>query len=356
MKKLEEAFDAQKKDMDGVIKQVEELEAKNGRLGFGGNEAPKTIGEQFIDSEVFKTAQKNGDLKTGSFDVKSFYPNMYTKATIDSTVGGVLRNIYKVGGVFYDEQWLSIRDIMNVQTITAGQVEYIEETGFTNNANFQVEGAIKAESALTWAERVAPVRTLAHFIPATRQIMDDAPMLRNYIDNRLIYGLKVVEENAILYGAGTGASIEGLMINARVQDAGAPAGTDTALDHIRRALTRTRITGYGATGIILHPEDWEAIELLKGTDDRYLFVNVNDGGIMRLWRVPVIESIGMAPQDFLLGAFGRACQLLDREQANVRIAEEHADFFTRNMVAVLAEERLAMPVYRPEALVKGTLA
>jgi HK97 family phage major capsid protein len=57
---------------------------------------------------------------------------------------------------------------------------------------------------------------------------------------------------------------------------------------------------------------------------------------------------------FVTGAFGLGVQLYDREQANIRIAEQHADFFVRNAVAILAEERLAMAVKRPESVVVGT--
>jgi len=64
----------------------------------------------------------------------------------------------------------------------------------------------------------------------------------------------------------------------------------------------------------------------------------------------------MTEGSFLAGSLGIAAQLLDREQSNIRVSESHSDYFTRGMLAILAEERLAMPVYRPEALVKGSFA
>ena len=48
-----------------------------------------------------------------------------------------------------------------------------------------------------------------------------------------------------------------------------------------------------------------------------------------------------------------AMLLWDREDANVEISREHADFFTRNLAAILCEERLAVTVRRPEAFVYG---
>ena len=42
-------------------------------------------------------------------------------------------------------------------------------------------------------------------------------------------------------------------------------------------------------------------------------------------------------------------------EAQVRVAEQHDDFFVKNMVVILAEERLALTLYRPEAFVVVTL-
>jgi HK97 family phage major capsid protein len=54
----------------------------------------------------------------------------------------------------------------------------------------------------------------------------------------------------------------------------------------------------------------------------------------------------------LVGAFGTGAQLYDREEASIRISEQHSDFFVRNAIVVLAEQRLALAVKRPEAFVK----
>jgi len=53
----------------------------------------------------------------------------------------------------------------------------------------------------------------------------------------------------------------------------------------------------------------------------------------------------------LVGDFRRAV-LWDREQANITITDSHDNFFIRNMVAILAEERVAFGVIRPAAFVE----
>jgi HK97 family phage major capsid protein len=102
----------------------------------------------------------------------------------------------------------------------------------------------------------------------------------------------------------------------------------------------------------LHPNDWEDIELTKDSQGQYLIaVSVAMGGEPRVWRMPVIDTPAMAEGTGLVGAFGTAAQLYDREQASIRISEQHSDFFVRNAIVILAEQRLALAVKRPEAFV-----
>ena len=51
---------------------------------------------------------------------------------------------------------------------------------------------------------------------------------------------------------------------------------------------------------------------------------------------------------------GIAHMLYEREDVTVRVSESHADYFVRNGVAILAEERYAFAIPRPNAFVKGS--
>jgi HK97 family phage major capsid protein len=103
----------------------------------------------------------------------------------------------------------------------------------------------------------------------------------------------------------------------------------------------------------MHPNDWEDIELTKDSNGQYLVaVSVAMGGEPKLWRIPIVETPAIPEGTALVGAFGTGAQLYDREQASIRISEQHADFFVRNAIVVLAEQRLALAVKRPEAFVK----
>ncbi|MDQ1919910.1 phage major capsid protein, partial [Massilia pseudoviolaceinigra] len=120
-------------------------------------------------------------------------------------------------------------------------------------------------------------------------------------------------------------------------------------------ITQVQLARGVATGIVINPIGLERLELDKDKEGRYQFsYNVtDDNGRASVWRVPVVVTDVMGETEFMVGDFARAARLYDRQQATVEIATQHADYFTRNLLAILAEERLALTVNRPEVLIKG---
>jgi HK97 family phage major capsid protein len=198
-----------------------------------------------------------------------------------------------------------------------------------------------------------PIQTIAGWLPVSRQVLADAPQLQSYIDGRLTWAVNAEAERQVLFGTGAGGELLGIMNTPNVQTLGAPTGTDTNLDQLRRAIAMVRVNEYAATGIVINPLDFCEIELLKDGDLRYIWVNVSNGGEMRLWRVPVVESTVMQQGEYLLGAFGLGAKVWDRQSATIRISESHEDYFVRNAIVILGEIRLGIAVYRPTAFVKG---
>jgi len=219
------------------------------------------------------------------------------------------------------------------------------------------ETLIKPEMYIAYDLQTEAVKTIAHWIPASRQIMTDAPVLAGRINDRLVFGLKFSEEHHILYGDGTSRQLAGVLTDTDRQTYNWSSGTtgDTKVDAIRRAVTLSQLAYYPVNGVVLHPSDWEDIELLKGSDGHYIWVTVPDGaGSMRVWSIPVVVTTAINEGEFALGAWNMGATLWDREQASIRVAEQHDNFFIRNMVLVLAEERLVQTVERPEAFVHGS--
>lgn len=273
------------------------------------------------------------------------------------TSGGGLVAPDRVGVILAPQRRLTIRDLVAPGTTGSNAVEYVRETGFTNNAAIVGEGLAKPYSELTFALENANVRTIAHLFKGSRQILDDAAALQSYIDARGRYGLLLAEEAQLLYGNGTGNNLHGIIPQAQayVAPTGITVTAEQRIDRIRLALLQAMLAEFPATGIVLNPIDWAAIELLKDGEGRYIIGRPQDGTAPRLWNLPVVETQAIVQDQFLVGAFSLAAQIYDRMGIEVLVSTENDKDFENNMVTIRAEERLAFAVYRPEAFVTGDL-
>jgi len=294
---------------------------------------------------------------------------LYTELAADALTGATTLTLESAAGFFAGqtvfvkaEEHTVLSVDLNADTITfAGGYGLLADYEAGDSVVSVVfaptgEGRRKPQLALQYELKTLSTKTIAAWVPVSKQALADAGQLQSMIDTRLIYALGLSEEYQLLYGDGTGQNLQGILTHANVQTYSWSAGTvgDTRIDCIRRAMTLARLAEYPIDGVVLHPTDWEHIELVKGTDARYIWVQVGEGAQMRIWKAPVVDTTAIAAGEFCTGAFKLGATLYDQEQAAVDIAEQHADFFIKNMVAVRAEERLANALFRPEAFVRGT--
>lgn len=257
-----------------------------------------------------------------------------------------------------ERQTLSVRDILNVSQTTSNMVEYMTQTAPTVVAAPTAESAVKPEATIGFDLATAPVRTIAVTMPVTEQQLQDIPALTNAINTELLYQLALVEEQQIVWGVGTGENLLGIFNTSGVT-AGRTVGGDTIIDQIRRAMTDVALNYLNPNGAMLHPLDYEAVVLTKGTDGHYLYqvFPAADGGY-RVWGLRIVESIAMQKptrvltttyeRRFLVGDFIRGATLWDRQQATLAVGWIN-DQFVRNQRTIRAEERLAFGVKRPGA-------
>jgi HK97 family phage major capsid protein len=334
----------------------------------------KSIGEMFVNSPEFKSLRggANGANMVTPWQAQTSLTGYGVKdvySALPSGNPGAFGTIQRDPIVTPPTRTKRVRDLFPTRTTTAAVIEYFRQLGFTsagggaNNAATVAERSgnafgAKPQSGMVFVGEQAPVRTLAHWEAAHRNVLADEPQLRSIIDNELMYGLRLLEDDQILNGDGTGENLQGVLSTSGIQEYDWSEGAatpvpDTKADALRRAATLSFLSYYEPTGIVMHPNDWEDIELTKDLNGQYLVaVSIAMGGEPKLWRIPVIDTPAIAEGTALVGAFGTGAQLYDREQASIRISEQHADFFVRNAIVVLAEQRLALAVKRPEAFVK----
>ena len=343
-------------NMNGFKQRMDDAEQKLARRGAHEPEQQKSLSQLLFESDGFKDFSEN---PSAGKSAKIHTKETITSATTDAagSAGSLVDGQRLPGIIATPDRRLTVRDLLASGTTNSNSITYIRETGFTNAAAMQIaEGDLKAQSDLKFDEQSVNVKTLAHWVKASRQILDDAPMLESYIRGRLMYGLKLVEEQQLLNGDNTGGNLHGIIPQATAFADPAALADYTIIDQLRLAQLQAVIAEYPASGHVLNPIDAARLELMKDNEGRYIIGQPQSTMNMTMWGLPVVETQAMQAGKFLTGAFSLGAQVFDRQMAAVAVATENQDDFIRNLVTILAEERLALAVYRPEAFVYGDLA
>lgn len=278
-----------------------------------------------------------------------------------ATQAGALIIPDQYGLVPFSQVPLGLVPLLTQATTGSDSVEYVVTTSQTNNAAPVAEATdvttggtgVKPQSDLALARRSTTVKTIANWIAITRQALADAGQLRAYVDQFLLYALRYVLENEILNGDGTGEHFDGIL---HVAGTTPQAFSTDLLTTMRKAKTAAQVTAMVVpTAYVVNPADWETIDLLQDNEARYFFGGPMAMGTPRLWGTPVIESVLM-PAGTAVLADWKFAVLFDREQASIQVSDSHADFFVKNLVAILAELRAALAVLKPAAFVKIALS
>ena len=345
-----EAAEKAAKELKAMGDRLLEIEQKQAEGIKKGYEMPKSLGESFATSDEFK-AFAEGRTSKARLEMKNTITGQSGSPAANSdTIVAPQRQVGIVSGAF---RTLRIRDVMPSGTTSSNLVEYTRELAFTNSAAETAEGATKPEAALTFELVSAPVKTIAHWLKLSKQVMDDAPALASYVDTRLRYGVDLRIDQQLLNGNGSGQNIGGLA-KAGNHTAFTPSSGDNAIDSINRAIYAVAAADYNATAIILNPADWGAIERTKTNDDAYVF-GAPQKLAPTLWGLPVIATNTMTAGKFMVGAFDMAAQVWNRQGTVVEMSEADDTNFQKNLVTVRAEARLALAIYRPASIQYGNL-
>lgn len=333
---------------------LDELEQKMAANRNRGDEAPQSAGYITINNEEVKSLMEAGRGRVSiEMDQKAIISSLTTDANGSAGDLVVPQRAALVDAV---ERRMTVRDLLTPGRTNSGSIQYPKETGFTNSAATHTEtgGTAKPQSEIKFDIVTTTVTTIAHWVQATRQILDDAPMLQSYIDGRLRYGLAYAEEAQLLNGGGTGTDLNGIYTQATASTANlAVVALPTKIDVLRFAMLQASLAEFPASGIVIHPTDWAGIETTKDSAGNYIVGDPASMAQPRLWGLPVVATQAMTVDKFLVGAFRLGAQIFDRQDARVEISTEDDQNFRKNLVTILAEERLALAVYRPEAFVKG---
>jgi len=347
---MKEKADEALLNVNALRAKLDDLEQKAAREGAAPEEA-KSFGERFVEDDRVKAFISN-EPTSGRVDAR-FKATISSATTAAAGSAGAAVNQTRLPGILeLPQRRMTVRDLLSQGRMDGSTLEYVRETGFTNSAAPVAELAAKPESDLRFDLVSTSAKVIAHWMKASRQILSDFAQLRSVIDQRLMYGLAYAEENQLLNGDGTGQNLNGIIPQATAYAAPITVTSPTEIDNLRLAMLQAELALFPSTGVVLNPKDWARVELEKDTTGRYIIGNPQGTISPTIWGLPVVTTQAMAEDKFLAGAFKLGAQVFDRWDARVEVGYVNDDF-TKNLVTILAEERLALAVYRPEAFVFG---
>jgi HK97 family phage major capsid protein len=306
-------------------------------------------GDQLVKSDAYK-AFAGGNTQKARVEVKN------TLTGADATVAPDR----KPGIIPGASPILTIESLYRHVPTTSNAIEFTKEASFTNNAAEVSEGGGKAESALTFSLVNMPVSTVAHWIKISRQLAADNAALAAYVDLRMRYGVNRKVETQLVSGDGTAPNISGFLDSGNYTAHGYADGdlgsTLKKLVLIRKVIGALEAAGYSPDAIVLNPADWATIEIdLFTTAAGQTLYSVNDAGVARLFGRRVVTSVGMTADNVAVGAFGDHGTIYDRENVVVEMSDSDSDNFTKNLITLRAERRLALASEVPAAIRAGDL-
>ena len=352
--KMSEELKAINGSCEEINARVLELEQKGS--GPGSPAVEKSIGDQFVESEGYKSFM-GGSTQKARIELAKGGFNPHSIASVEkNTVTGAGAQVRAdrvpgvIGGAF---RQLRISDVIPQGNTSSNSVEFVRENVFTNLAAETAEGAAKAESSITFSLENAPVATVAHWLKITKQMAADAPAVASYINTRMAYGALVRFDNQLLTGDGVAPNIGGLLL--ATNSTASAAATGNPLENIRTAIGEVESADYAASAVIVNPADWTAMDLDKGTDDHFRLADPMFATNRTVWGLPVVVSNAMTADTYMVGAFDMGAQVWNRQGVVVELFEQDDTNVQSNLITVRAEMRAALTAYRPASLVRGSL-
>ena len=376
------AFDAEMAKADEArakIKAVEESDARFAKLAELGDDGQgrgddgakaKSLGEHYIKSVRTNLGRlKAGDLKTVSA------PEFSAKAATDvHTVGSVwdlvLRDVDRTVVRPYRRPLVS--DLLGAGNMSGAMVTYFVEGAVEGTITTVAEAGQKPQiHFLDPTTRTDKLSKIAAWWDMSDEMLEDIPFMVSEINNRGIRLLAEREENQLLYGDGIGTNLLGVFNRSGLQamTQGTGAGVDageTVADAIYRSLTAVQAaTGLNPDGIIINPLDYMALRLAKDANDQYygggFFGGQYGNGDGIKWQPPIwgqetVVTSAIPAGTIGIGAFKAATTVYRKGGVRVETTNSDQGKFTKDVVTTRIEERLALAVRNPSAIVELTLA
>lgn len=324
---------------------------------------PKTIGDAFVKSDAYKGWRASGGARTSSWSTGQIHFGQKLSdagLSVEGTdmASGNLPLAPQVGPIVGPaEQPLTIADLFGQGQATSNSIVYLEETTTTAGAyttspyeasNLPAtpvttsEGAAKPAAFIDFTRRSIGIDKIAAFLPVSEELLEDEPAIASYINTRLSTFIRQAEE-AYLYDALTGAGIG-------TSDSSDISG-DNLFDAIAAGIMAVQTEGgLAADALLIHPTDFWTLAVTKdGVNGGYFSGGPYAAASRNPWGLRSVVTAAVDAGAPIVGAFREGATVWRKGGLSVEASNSHSDYFRKNLVAIRAEERLGLAVYRPDA-------
>jgi hypothetical protein len=381
VKKIEELVD-KAKDIRGQLGEWERQESIREAIQRAGdiNEAPptlqqedaKTVGDAFVRSPGYKALKDRGFaggtwssgpvLIDGSKVINSPETGTPRVEALDLASGLLPLSPQVIGGGGLIDslplQAPTVADLFAQGTATSNTLVYLEETAETPgvlsapyltssaanvNAVLTSEGTAKPAAFVDFTKRTVALDKLAAFLPVSEELLEDEPAIVAYINTRLALFVRQAEDKRILARLITASS---------GNTAGfTELGGNNVFDSIMAGITMVRVEGgLEPDAVIMNPIDFAKMMVAKASTAGSYFNGGPYGAIAQgPWGLRTVVTGAVAAGSPIVGAFREGGQVWRKGGLSVEASNSHNDYFRYNLVALRAEERVGLAVYRPRA-------
>jgi len=316
----------------------------------------KTLGQQWNESAAgkFFAAKMHHGTRNWQSPAAELFATTLTEGA--GSGGPLVIPQYQSGILELQFKVLTVRQLLASGTTNTNAIIYMAEKTFTNAAAAVAEGAAKPESTLVFEQKTDLVSKIAHWLPVTEEMLEDVSQIRSYIDARLRLGVDLTVEDQLLNGSGVAPNILGILARPGLTPTHLRVDPQTNADAIYVEMMKIFNASFiMPDGVVMNPANWQTSALAKDTTGRYLGGGPFQSTIVpTLWGLPVAVTPSIVANTALTGAFRSQAQVFAHGGMRVEASNSHQDFFIKNLVAIRAEERLALAVYRPAAFGTAT--
>jgi HK97 family phage major capsid protein len=233
-------------------------------------------------------------------------------------------------------------------TVPHGSPEYayLRQNSRTNNAAVVHEGDVKPTSVYSVVRITQSLNVIAHLSEGIPHYwLNDNATLTGFIQTELMYGLSRAVEKMVLDDINGTSGIATQVFASNIWTT------------LRKSMTQLETTGYVPHAIVLHPSDFETIELALSTTNAVEHIGLPyDAAQRRLYGVPIATTITQTQGVGHVLASGAVSVDIDTTGIQLRWSDQATLDFQTNMVRARLEGRYGASIYQPAGVVKAALA